>query len=234
MPECRRENPFSPFYFVDPESQKIAFEQIIDLPGAYFTGYWQDLYYFKCVETIIKKEFQLKRPLNSKNQEIVNFIKSIKNSAFLHIRRGDYLNVEIMTKLGQSYYENAILYLKEKLENLHIFVFSNDTAWAKYEFLNTLSADCKNGVEFHFVDNNSSDHQSPQAIEEMQLMRECKNAIVANSTFSWWAAYLMENPQKIAIIPTNWMTTERLKRFPTQLIFDKAVLMNCKNGKVEN
>ena len=76
---------------------------------------------------------------------------------------------------------------KQNLLNPHIFIFSNDILWCEREFLAILSDEAKK-----FVKNNGED----SAVQEMELMRSCQNAIIANSTFSWWTGYLIDNPQK--------------------------------------
>ena len=111
---------------------------------------------------------------------------------FLHIRRGDYLNSDYANLCEGTYYDDAIKSIKAKLKKPHIFIFSNDILWCERNFLAILSDEAKKGVEFEFVKNNGED----SAVQEMELMRSCQNAIIANSTFSWWTGYLIDNPQK--------------------------------------
>lgn len=119
----------------------------------------------------------------------------------MHIRRGDYLIPEHSgyTKLGQCYYTKAIQVIKERLGNPHFFIFSNDIQWCKDNLPQALSSVIDKDW-LTFVEGNDEGN----AIEEMELMRSCEHAIVANSTFSWWAAYLMKNPKKICIMPSSY------------------------------
>ena len=172
--------------------ENVPLDSICIHPNSYFDGYWFGLEYFKDIEDIIRAEFSLKTPLNKANATLKKRILATQDSVFLHIRRGDYLNSDFKL-LDGKHYSNAINHIKSKLAKPYIFIFSNDILWCEREFLATLSDECKEGVEFEFVKNNGEDN----AVQEMELMRSCKHAIIANSTFSWWASYLIDNPNKI-------------------------------------
>lgn len=164
-----------------------------------FEGYFQNIHFFHHLYNDLIKDFSLKSPLSNQNEKIKQKIQAEKNSCFLHIRRGDYLDSKNWTflKLGQSYYVNAIKLLKNKIRNPHIFIFSNDIAWCK-EALPKILSDFIDIKNLTFIEGNDEG----KAVEEMELMKSCKHAIIANSTFSWWAAYLIQNPNKICIAPT--------------------------------
>lgn len=169
--------------------------------GAYFSnGYWFSLEYFKHLDVTIRAEFSLQTPLSPTNANLKSHILNTQDSVFLHIRRGDFLNTDFVNLCEGKYYEGAIRLIKSKLAKPHIFVFSNDIAWCEKEFLGILSDECKEGVEFEFVANNGED----SAVQEMWLMRSCQNVIIANSTFSWWASYLIDNPRKIVAMPNQF------------------------------
>ncbi len=185
-------------------------------PYSYFCGVWFNLEYFKDIEPIIRAEFSLKTPLNPTNATLKNRILQTQDSVFLHIRRGDYLkHTDFYLNLKGEYYGGAINYLKTKLSKPYIFIFSNDILWCEREFLATLSDKSKEDVEFEFVKNNGEDN----AVQEMELMRSCKHAITTNSTFSWWASYLIDNPHKIVLMP-NCYGSEKI--FPTINYDDKT------------
>lgn len=169
-------------------------------PNAMFNGYFQNVVFFDHLRESLLRDFTLKRPLTPANEALKHQILQTPNSCFLHIRRGDYLQIPIYVKLGSTYYNNAIKALKDKISKPHIFVFSNDIAWCKEFFLDSLDPLVIENVTFSFIENNDEGN----AIEEMELMRSCQHAIIANSTFSWWAAYLIDSAQKLCIMPKHF------------------------------
>lgn len=200
--------------------------------GAYFSnGYWFSLAYFKHLDSTIRADFSLKTPLSHTNANLKARILSTKDSVFLHIRRGDYLQYsEHYTNLCEGkYYEGAIRLIKSKLTKPHIFIFSNDIAWCERNFLSVLSDECKEGVKFEFVANNGED----SAVQEMELMRSCQNAIIANSTFSWWAGYLIDNPRKIVVMPNRYAANSAPITYSNvSQVYDAVVLVDSHTGAV--
>lgn len=172
---------------------------------AYFDGYFQNLSYFSGISHIIQQEFTLKTPLSQSNQALKKQIESTPNATFVHIRRGDFLasaNSDFI-KLDKDYYERAFCHLKAIYPQAYLYIFSNDIPWCKEHFSQhnkTESSISTQGLEFSFVENNDE----AVAVQEMELMRACQNGIIANSTFSWWAVYLMKNPSKIIISPSHF------------------------------
>ena len=186
-----------PYKFLMNSEQVYSLDNIA--PYTYFNGYG-NVSYLKLLHSEIRKDFQLKVPLSPSNTALKKHILDTQDSIFLHIRRGDYLVLKhIYVQLGGKYYSGAITHIKSKIAKPHIFVFSNDIVWCERQFLATLSDECKKGVGFEFVVNNGEGN----AAQEMELMRSCQHAIIANSTFSWWAGYLIDNPNKIVLAPNN-------------------------------
>ena len=150
----------------------------------------------------LQTDFTLSKALSARNKTLKARISRTPDSVFLHIRRGDFLQSKHwqFKKLGSTYYNNAIDAIKSHITNPHIFIFSNDIAWCKAYFLNSLESSVRENVCFEFIEGNSE----TDAAQEMELMRSCKNAIIANSTFSWWAAYLINHTQKIVCMPNSW------------------------------
>lgn len=181
--------------------QNDSFASLIN-PHSHLIGYFQDLRYFKDIRTLLLKDFKLKNPLSAHNQDLKDKIANTPNSCFLHIRRGDYLKEKhwMFVELGSIYYENAIKIIKHYVQCPNFFIFSNEISWCRQNFLQNLSPEILDGANFYFVDQNDEGN----AIEEMELMRACQNGIIANSTFSWWAAYLIENPSKVVVAPTRF------------------------------
>ena len=166
-------------------------------------GYWANLLYYDEIRDILLKKIELNSTYYSNEylqykEEIQNCI----NSVSIHVRRGDYLtesNKRLFTELGLDYYKRAIKHIKNNLSNVKFFVFSNDIEWCKKNFLD------KN--DFIYVDNDMLEDY-----HDFSLMNICKHNIIANSTFSWWGAYLNNNHNKIVILPKNWYSSKRLQK----------------------
>lgn len=155
---------------------------------AIINGYFQSEIYFSEFRTELLKLIIPNTGLKP-SCVLLEKIKYDKNSVSLHIRRGDYVDLGI--NLALDYYYAALSYLDDKLSgNFKIYVFSDDINWARE---NLQSIQYK--TEFiHLEGENSS-------INELILMSKCRHNIIANSTFSWWGAWLNENPEKIVIAP---------------------------------
>lgn len=161
----------------------------------YLEGYWQSEKYFKDISEILRKEFQNRNSLSGDNLRIANDINNCC-SVSLHIRRGDYVSdqktADFHGLCSLKYYNSAIKMLVEELPNLHFFVFSDDIVWAK--------ANLKLEHPVTFVDHNAVD----QGHEDLRLMSLCRHHIIANSSFSWWGAWLNPRSDKIVIAPDRW------------------------------
>ena len=157
-----------------------------------FDGYWQSYRYLNAITPSLQFEDQL---INDISADYINAIEQ-SEAVFLHIRRGDYLNKEnqkVFAECPLDYFENAANRIKEDIKNVHFFVFSNDIQWVKSHLkLND------NEVTFIQNEGNSCD------LKDFYLMTRCKHAIISNSTFSWWAAYLINNNDKKVIAPKYW------------------------------
>jgi hypothetical protein len=165
--------------------------------NTYLDGFWQSEKYFKNIESILMEKFTPKETLNFENREWLNKI-TICESVSLHIRRGDYVvNKSAQVHHGNlilSYYINALNIIKNKYSNIEVFVFSDDLDWCK----ENLTLEPKT----HFVDAN----QKTNFHFDMHLMSLCKHNIIANSSFSWWGAWLNNNSEKIVVAPKDWFT----------------------------
>jgi hypothetical protein len=162
------------------------------LTGNY--GFYQSETYFKPAKDIILEEFTLKKPFSSQAQNISNNIALQPMPVSLHIRRGDYVSNDRARKhhglCSLEYYQEAVERITGKVKNPLFFVFSDDIAWAKQN----LKLD-----NATFVSN-----PEIRDYEELLLMSQCRHNIIANSTFSWWAAYLNKNAKKMVIAPKQW------------------------------
>lgn len=166
--------------------------------NVYYSGYFQSERYFSAIRTEILKDFSLKNPINDdKNLALLKQIKA-ENSVSMHIRRGDYVKLShIYGVCSLAYYRNAAEYICRRVSNPHFYIFSDDMAWVKENL--HINAPCC------LVDINNA----TTAYLDMELMKTCKHNIIANSSFSWWGAWLNANPQKIVICPDTWYADNR-------------------------
>jgi hypothetical protein len=163
--------------------------------NVYLIGDWQSENYFKDIEGMIRKDYLFRSPQKGRNRELADLIASTE-SVGLHIRRGDYVSDPMINMIHGTcdlgYYSSAIKEIVKRTKSPYFLVFSDDIQWAK----DNLKID----HPVIFVDNNSG----RDGFEDMRLMSQCKHNIIANSSFSWWAAWLNKNPEKIVIAPKNW------------------------------
>jgi len=167
----------------------------------YLNGYWQSEKYFKSAEDKLRSELCLVDKLGEASQKILDEI--LKCSAVsLHIRRGDYItNLSAAAVHGAcslDYYYSAIRHMTAHVENPYFFVFSDDPQWAKDNL--------KISYPVQFVEANGPD----RGVEDMWLMKSCNHHIIANSSFSWWAAWLNNRQDKIVIAPRTWFLDKKI------------------------
>lgn len=180
--------------------QKVNFELLGDSSDKFYDGYWQSYQYFDSCRDVILKEFtfpkiSMEDKLNFELNEILN---NEENSVGIHIRRGDYLkNWKYRGLCGIDYYQKAIAYILEHIKSPKFFLFSDDIDWVKENISPLLK-----GYDITFVNWN----HSINSYKDMQLMAMCKNLIIANSSFSWWAAYLNQN-NPIVVAPEKWINS---------------------------
>jgi hypothetical protein len=157
-------------------------------------GYWQSERYFSNCAEAIRAEFELVDAPSPRNRDLTAQIQAT-NSLSLHVRRGDYVSDEATGRfhglLPVSYYREAVELVTEKAGRVEIFVFSDDIEWCKRELAIP-------GHKLRYVDHNT--HGS----EDMRLMSSCRHHILANSSFSWWGAWLNPSPEKTVIAPARW------------------------------
>ena len=172
-------------------------ENILKIPNnSFINGYWQSEKYFAGIAQPLRDELILKKPFQDSIIDLVKFIKCF-NTVSVHFRRGDYLvNEEVSSVHGFcdfDYYSRAINMLSRRFDNIALVVFSDDMEWVKSNF--------KSNLQIRFVENYGN------ASDEICLMSLCKHNIIANSTFSWWGAWLNRNPEKIVVAPEKWFAT---------------------------
>jgi hypothetical protein len=160
--------------------------------GTIYEGFWQSEKFFLPVEPIVRNAFSFQEDiLNKKTKEIVAFLNN-SNSVSVHIRRGDYLqHTGVFGLCPKEYYDKALSYIKDNVDNPIFVFFSDDIEWAKQNIK------CENA---QYVTWNHGD----ESWQDMYLMSQCKHNIIANSSFSWWGSWLNSNTNKIVIAPTPW------------------------------
>ncbi len=161
----------------------------------YLEGYWQSEKYFSDIRGELLKELRPKRPLEGKNAECAALIAGT-NSVSLHVRRRDFATDSNTNKVhgtcGPDYYVSAIDRIRQEHGTPHLFVFADDMAWAR----EALHPDCPVTCV---------DHNGAAAHDDLRMMGLCRHNIIANSTFSWWGAWLNRNPRKTVICPRRWL-----------------------------
>ncbi len=165
-------------------------------PDTYLRGYWQSERYFADVAEIIRNEFRITTPATPENLTLADQIRS-SNSVSMHIRRGDYVSDPLANATHglctMEYYTAALEKVSQATGALpHVFAFSDDPSWARENL--------EIGAPFTVVDLNDSDHQ----YEDLRLMSICRNHIIANSSFSWWGAWLNGDETKTVVAPRTW------------------------------
>lgn len=161
-----------------------------------FDGYWQSYKYLQPIEQKLREQFVLNNE-GILDLELVTQIRNT-NSVSLHIRRGDYLkgkNKAVFENVTMDYYEAAIAYFSKELDAPQFYVFSNDLDWVKKNLSMPQSS------SFVYVDNTKSENAT---LADLNLMSICKHHIIANSTFSWWGAWLNSSREKKVVAPKKW------------------------------
>jgi hypothetical protein len=176
------------------EKLKFRYNNEIDLvaDNSYLYGYFQTEKYFENLRFELLQRFTLKNPLDENNTLIVKQMQ-LQNSVSIHVRRGDYTNSPFSLLGVEDYYRKAIDYILSNVDAPVFYIFTNDQEWVEENF---------KALEINktIVTINSGD----QSYKDMILMSNCKHNICANSSFSWWGAWLNTNERKIVITPRNW------------------------------
>ena len=170
------------------------------LPGrVYLDGYWHSERYFIAAERLVRDAFRFRHPLSGRNLELSQHMASC-NSVAVHVRRGDFASdpainaVHGLTSL--AYYRAAIGLTQARIEDPCYFVFSDDMEWAREHL--QIDAPCS------YVDHN----RGLESYNDLRLMSLCKHHIIANSTFSWWGAWLGQHPGQHAVAPSRWFQAQ--------------------------
>lgn len=174
----------------------------------YIEGYFQTEQYFKEFESSVLANFKFKKKPSQRTSEMLELAKN-KNAIAVHVRRGDYLsnkkNLSTHGVCSTEYYQRAIEKFSD-LDNVLFVVLSDEPEWAKENLVF--------GQSVVFVDWN----QAADSWQDMLIMSACKHAIIANSSFSWWGAKLIQYPQKRIVAPAIWYANSEIQNQTQDLI----------------
>jgi hypothetical protein len=163
--------------------------------GIYLNGYWQSERYFNDIRPQLLKDFTFISKTDAPNQTIGKQIQKV-NAVSLHVRRGDYVaNANANHFHGTKtlgYYHDAIALLAKKTKDPHFFVFSDDPEW------------CKDNIKINYPTTFVTENDGNSGYKDLHLMSKSKHHIIANSSFSWWGAWLNPSPDKVVIAPKQW------------------------------
>lgn len=188
------------------EENKCFQPKIFDWDDIYLEGYWQSEKYFRDVGNLLKKEFSLESVRRNRDngyglsEEAERYLNRIEQgeSVSIHVRRGDYLLPQNQDLFGNictdMYYENAVKKMMESRPDCTFYLFTNDNQWAAERL--------RERKDFPIV---LVELPGDRDYETLMLMSRCRHNILANSSFSWWASYLNDNPDKQVIAPAEWM-----------------------------
>lgn len=162
-------------------------------PNIYLDGYWQSEKYFIDIREVLLREFQLRQAPATDNQRLAQKMSSV-HSVALHVRRADYVANPLYATCTPSYYQRAVAAIAERQPNIHIFVFSDDPAWVKQN------------IQFAFPTEYVTNNVGRANYLDLWLMTHCQYSVIANSSFSWWGAWLKTRTDGFVIAPQTWYT----------------------------
>jgi hypothetical protein len=167
-------------------------------------GYWQSFKYFESHQDVIRAECTFKRSPTGENARMIDEIEAVQSVA-VHVRRGDYVTnptfKEVHGTCSPDYYQRAQKHIVQHVKEPHFFIFTDDPEWVRKRVTFPGPATV--------VDHNLGNAD----FEDLRLMTHCKHFIIANSSFSWWGAWLASNQDKIVIAPVKWF---RIDSFPCE------------------
>jgi tellurite resistance-related uncharacterized protein len=176
--------------------------EVFEIKGSVFLdGWWQSELYFRDHRELILSELSFREPPNTVNQQWLDQIHATE-AVCVHVRRGDYVSdpyiLENVGLCGMEYYQAALDLIRQRVSSPTFFVFSDDPAWTRQNL--------PVPEPHHFISHNCG----VSDWEDLRLMSACKHFVIANSTFSWWGAWLCTHSQKTVIAPKRWFAAARL------------------------
>jgi hypothetical protein len=178
-------------------------EEVLQSRGnVYLDGYWQSPKYFEGSEAVLRREFEVKRPLSPAGEQVAAEMAAT-DSICVNVRRADYVtlpeSIEAHGFVGKEYYDRGIELIAPRLKDPHIFVTSDDIEWCRenlrFKYPTTVLGHDYNGYKFG---------------EYLTLMARCKHFLIPNSSFAWWAAWLNASEDKIVVCPKQWFRNPKI------------------------
>lgn len=164
--------------------------------STYYDGYWQHEEYFRDIRDVILQTFRFPTFVDDRNREIAQRLQST-NSIAIHVRRGDYTKDKLFHDICDlNYYRKAISHLQQHVGGDLYCIFSDDMRWCR-EHIAPLLAD----KVIIYVDWNRGEN----SVQDIHLMSLCSHNIIANSSFSWWGAWLNQHPGRLVVAPWKWL-----------------------------
>ncbi len=167
---------------------------------AYLDGYWQTEKYFTNIADELRQDLTFRMSAEGRNAELAKRIERVQ-AVSIHVRRGDYIShpaaMAHFVACDPAYYRAATDRMQERVPNAHFFLFSDDIGWARENI--------RTSAPLEVIDHNSG----ATSYEDMRLMAHCRHHIIANSSFSWWGAWLDRHPRKQVIAPRLWLRDGR-------------------------
>jgi len=195
----RHLRPLHPLHLVQEQGYGVQKAALTAQSNSYLMGFWQSEAYFDGIRSQLRVELTPKASPAPADKAVIDVMQSC-TAVSVHIRRGDYVTLQAASAYhgvcSLSYYRAAIQYVAERIENPTLFVFSDDPAWARAHLTSPFAT--------RYVDHNSPD----DAFQDLRLMSLCRHHILANSSFSWWGAWLADQ-QGLVVAPARWYAADR-------------------------
>jgi len=167
----------------------------------YLQGYWQSERYFAAQAALVRDDFRFREPARDENARIAASMAE-GTAVSIHVRRGDYVsnakNASIYAACDLGYYERAIAHVLARAPDARLYVFSDDPSWVREALLPR-----------HPAMTLVSHNRGRDSYNDMRLMSMCRHHVIANSSFSWWGAWLNPDPAKIVVAPQGWYADGR-------------------------
>ena len=190
---------FNSRYYYEKNRDYVNVESI--LKYSYFDGYWQSWRYLEPIRDLILEEFKPKAGLSEKTNKYIEKFSAL-NYVFIGVRKGDYTESSKSTNHygapSLDYYKKAVPLVLERVKDPYFVIFSDDIEWVRNNIDFNEAGISDNQIEFRTEDRIVSN------FEEMYVMASCKHAIISNSTFNFWGAWMIDNPDKVIVAPKNW------------------------------
>ncbi len=196
----RHLKPFLSMNLILEQGYDVNKDVLLAPPNTYLMGYWQSEAYFADIRHKLLLELKPSEPPGPQDLAMIEHMQR-GESISVHVRRGDYISLASASAYHGlctlDYYSKAIAYIGERVCKPILFVFSDDPAWTR--------ANLRSSFTTFYVDHNTSDY----AFQDLRLMSHCKHHVIANSSFSWWGAWLANSANQIVVAPAKWFQADR-------------------------